>query len=286
MNFIIAAPNSALALHKKKRHTMCEVPKTQLTAPALFLPEMFKNDRIIYPTILVLQEGDIKNFYLSAVVVDKPKIEQIEQKTRLQNNSIWSFERSLRITASKAHTLFIYKGKDWDLKLDGFLRPSHYRSVAMRYGINTEESALCCYSRTTKCAVCKVGLMINFDQPWLGCSPDGYNIDQQKLIEIKCPLNGKDMLLTDMLQTVKYIDQNYNLKKSHMYFSQMQVAMAVTNIQYCDFVLYSKYEDKCYIITISLDYEFFSMVLAKLRNIYFDRLLPKIFAKKAKKHTT
>ena len=276
---IAAAPHSALALHAKKRHALCQDTLPNIVTTAAIFSKMFSNVGPITATALLLEEGALKDFYLSAVRVQKDQIENIERKTRLQNNNVWKHERALRITASRAHELFTYKGQSWDLKISKFLTPSKYKSAAMVYGSKTEECARMCYASMRKCKVMKVGFVIDAEQPWLGCSPDGYVAEQSRLLEIKCPFNGKSMTLSEMLKTVKYLDENLDLKQNHSYFTQVQISMAVCKINVCDFILYSKYDNKCHITTISLNVEFVKNIVNKLNYIYFTKLLPVIFEK-------
>lgn len=250
-----------------------------ITTPGEILSNIFEHNKLLFATILPLEEGAIKDFYLRTVCVQKTKIVEIEQKSRLQNNLVWKNERALRITASRAHELFTYKGQDWGRKLANFLTPSKYKSAAMVYGTKSEESARLCYATVRKCNVTKVGFVINADHPWLGCSPDGYVAEESKLIEIKCPYNGKQMPLCNMLHTVKYLDENFNLKKSHIYYTQIQISMAVCNVNCCDFIIYSKYDNKCFITTIPINVEFVENVVHKLKYVYFNKLLPLIFDK-------
>lgn len=146
----------------------------------------------------MVAEARNTDFFFRVVCAERSKIEEVEKRTRLQNNSIWTYERSLRITASRAHALFTYKGRDWNSKVEKFFKTSRYKSVAMLYGTRTEKKARKCYAATTRSIVKTVAFIINFEQPWLGCSPDGYIVEQDKLIEIKCPYNGKKMTLADV----------------------------------------------------------------------------------------
>lgn len=61
-----------------------------------------------------------------------------------------------------------------------------------------------------------MGFVVPPSAPFLGCSPDAVVVDDNKLIEIKCPISGKDSTLEVMLKKLKWIDiinNNYEVKK-------------------------------------------------------------------------
>lgn len=261
----ITAPNSSLSLHKQTRHKMCN-PAKQNEAPDSVFLNMFAEVRVIYADILPL-DNDLRDYYLLNINVSQSKIAAIEKRTRFQNNDMWKRERKYRITASRAHTLCSYNGRNWDLKIASFLASSQFKSAAMIYGSKTEETARICYENQTNCVVARLGLVINADQPWLGCSPDGYIVNKNKLIEIKCPYNGKHLNISEMLQNLKYLDTNFKIKTTHAYFTQMQISMAVMNVNSCDFIIYSKHENKCHIETVNMDVNFIKTKLVTLKYI-------------------
>lgn len=132
---------------------------------------------------------------------------------------------------------------------------------------------------TARCSVEKVGFIINDQHPWLGCSPDGYVLSENKIIEIKCPYAGKENCLNEIIHKVNYLDSNLKLKKNHPYYTQVQLTMTIVNIQICDFMLYSFAENKCHIETVYLDIEFVEKSVETLKTIYFNNLLPHIYNK-------
>lgn len=179
MSLNTAAPNSAL--HKQKRHKYYG-DRPVMVEKVVILDSMFQNVRAIWATILPLEEGVIKEFYLQKICVQRYQIEQIEQHTKSQStNTIWKKERSVRITASRAHQLLTKHTVNWNTKIKTFLQPSEYKSSAMIYGTNNEENARKCYAANQNCTDSKVGFVISYDHPWLGCSPDGYIVQDKKI---------------------------------------------------------------------------------------------------------
>ncbi|KAE9534085.1 hypothetical protein AGLY_008821, partial [Aphis glycines] len=109
------------------------------------------------------------------------------------------------------------------------------------------------------------GLVIDVNNPWLGYSPDGVIIDEYfvpiKIIEIKCPFDGKKLGTRDLLNSLKWIvkhpDGSLSLKKKHCYYAQVQMGIVLLNVMECDFIVHSSYENKN----------------AVLKVIYFERLI-------------
>ncbi len=78
------------------------------------------------------------------------------------------------------------------------------------------------------------------------------------LLEIKCPD-------TDNLHTLKYLnetDGKIELKKNHNYFFQVQMQMAVTGLEWCDFFVWL--ENDSHLETIRFDEVFWQEAKDKL----------------------
>jgi len=74
-------------------------------------------------------------------------------------------------------------------------------------------------------------------------------------LKLNIPLKGNQELPKSLLKTC-YIDHNsensYQLKKKHMYYRQVQLGMVMTNVNDCDFIIYSSFEDKIVTINVSI----------------------------------
>src|SRR6218665_501232 len=83
------------------------------------------------------------------------------------------------------------------------------------------------------------GIVVSPYVPWIAASPDRkvYCPGRQPsfgLLEIKCPQN-------DELHKVEYLemhDGSLKLKRAHNYYYQIQCQLAVTGLQWCDFIVY------------------------------------------------
>ena len=99
------------------------------------------------------------------------------------------------------------------------------------------------YEEVTSCHVIPAGLMVKSCQPWACASPDGLVEKDGKMIvlEVKCPSScrGKNI-------SVPYLKNNKNLMQSHQYYSQVQWQMYCSNVESCDFFVFSEND---YILT-------------------------------------
>ena len=97
------------------------------------------------------------------------------------------------------------------------------------------------------------GLVIKPEKPWLGASPDGAFINDDgnlKLVEIKCPFSARESDVID----VPFLDKEHHLKKSHQYYTQVQIAMYCCSATTCDFFVFSPKDYK--LLTVKFDQDF------------------------------
>ncbi|KAF5274171.1 hypothetical protein FQR65_LT17061 [Abscondita terminalis] len=65
------------------------------------------------------------------------------------------------------------------------------------------------------------------------------------LLEIKCPYLGSTNTIGDVAPQLKYLfveDEMYCLKKNHKYYAQIQLGMAILNLNNCYFTLYCSFD--------------------------------------------
>ena len=99
----------------------------------------------------------------------------------------------------------------------------------------------------------KAGFVISFQPLFLGASPDGYihdpsTVKQYGLIEVKCPFKFRFCTVESAashpefcLSQVENPDNttSVQLKKTPDYYSQAQGQLAITEREWCDFVVYT-----------------------------------------------
>ncbi|CAG2189629.1 unnamed protein product [Mytilus edulis] len=149
----------------------------------------------------------------------------------------------------------------------------HVQTAAMKRGIECEVTAAQAYSKVMNDNVnlypCDV--IVNPCCHWLAATLDRkvYAPDRNQphgLLEIKCPN-------TDQLSSVKclhLIDGELKLKKNDNYHYQIQMQMAVTGLDWCDFFVWL--ENDSHLETVYFDSEFWEATKDKLDlffNTYF-----------------
>ena len=174
------------------------------------------------------------------------------------------------------HNACTYRGNDpnnyvvkqiLNTECTSFLTP------AVQYGTEREPLARNIYEKMyneqhTSGNVEITGLIVNPSFPHLGASPDG--LVQCKccgsgIIEIKCPYKYKNHTF-DKICNANYLvkkDENgdLKLKENSSWYTQIQTQIAVSNVKWCDFVMYLEGEVK------SGKHKIFT------ERIYFDDLL-------------
>ena len=160
---------------------------------------------------------------------------------------------------------------------------------AIKWGIENETTAQEEYIVTMssshasfKCDL--AGLVINPLYPFLGASPDGFtecDCCGKGLLEIKCPFSGKDLHPSALKGRPGSFLTDGGLNRSHKYYTQVQGQLAITNRQFCDFVVWTPIG----LITqrIYHDSLFWEKVVKKLTSCFVENILPEILTNKLKR---
>jgi len=62
-----------------------------------------------------------------------------------------------------------------------------------------------------------------------------------------------------------------------MYYGQVQLGMPITNVNDCDFIIYSSFEDKVVTINVPIDIDFCKSLLLNLKTtIYYEKMIHEI----------
>lgn len=121
-----------------------------------------------------------------------------------------------------------------------------------------ESAARKAFELVTEKNVFQTGLVVSSRNPWLAFSPDGVVFEENvptELLEIKCPLKGKDMPVQEAIlhefSTCLVVENDlYCLKKKHKYYAQVQLGMCLLNVQVCNFVIYAPFDNSLMIILV------------------------------------
>lgn len=207
----------------------------------------------------------------------------LEESTRDQAESeLWRKQRRPRITASHVGDICIRKAQYENLAIRIYNPPpfSSFVQQKLKYGKMYEGIAREKYAKYLRniarpVRVSESGLVINPNNHWLGCSPDGkvtdYMVDSPYgLCEVKCPHSKREEDLLVSCQQPSFFLYNHGgqpkLKESHPYYYQVQTQLALTGTEWADFVVYT--QNSMVIQRISFDPNFWEQCIYKLRDFY------------------
>lgn len=202
--------------------------------------------------------------------------------------SLWLQEQQYRITGTSGYELFTYvsnKNPDWKRKIQAFIEPKSFKSQFTEYGKSREKEARKMLEVILKCDIVETRLVVSQDNPWLGFSPDGLIFQDSKpeiLIEIKCSFKGKtETISTAIMQEFKKcLDINENeisLKKKHKYYGQVQLGMAIFNVDKFFLVMYAAFDTSFRIIVVAVDREFIIKLLSLIKAVYYNKIIHEVY---------
>ena len=249
----------------------------------------------VVPENWVLTED--KTVFLNTIKVTEQNSYVLEQETVKQSLcELWKISIKNRITSSNAHRVFIRK-RNFETLAESLVNlnlesnlPAATRDP-FRHGRIYEPGASDKYLDVMKfhlnrnTDIRESGLVLQPKLLWLAASPDGLvsdksneDVGQIGLIEIKCPKSKKNSKINDLVHDqsfhVKYKDGVPVLTGYHPngYYTQIQMAMGLSQITFCDFIVYT-FDG---IIQTQFDEDNFLSLLQKLNSFYKDFMLPKL----------
>lgn len=80
------------------------------------------------------------------------------------------------------------------------------------------------------------------------------------------------------MKYLQFINNKLQLKKTDVYYTQVQVQMYVSGMSVCDFFIYSPVEDGSCLIEVHRDEDFLKTVILKSEKFYFEHYLPALHA--------
>lgn len=222
------------------------------------------------------------------MAISREEAEAVERATRLQNDSSdWKNQRRGRITASSFHDILVKKDSTAPDKLIGRLLEYNQNTdlgniPAINWGRVNEANARQDYKERKQAThtnfTCTMsGLIINPSYPHLGASPDGL-IDcsccGEGLLEIKCPYSVRSDHPKDVIGKPGFFMKTGGLSRTHRYYTQVQGQLAISNRNYCDFVVWTP---KGLILErIYHNPNFWEKLVLKLTSFFIESLLPEI----------
>ena len=235
--------------------------------------------------------NDELNFIWSNYKCSQQQAHNLETETKGQSVCpLWYEQRKGRITASKAHDILVRKQTTNPNNLIKLVTGSKCYNLSnmkpVKWGQNNEEKAklaYICKMKTThkSLQVNQSGLLIDYKKPFLAASPDGYvkcNCCEDRLLEIKCPYKYKEKKISEINDKTFFITEDGSLKRTHRYFTQVQLQMYVFGLKSCDFVVYTNKE--CHVIAIPYDKEFCDQLVKVCEKFFFTFILPELVTRK------
>lgn len=186
---------------------------------------------------------------------------------------------------------------DWDTKCNKIIFTQFRGNAATRYGKANEKPALHCFSQMypDKNILTEIGFCVNQHFPSFGFSPDGI-MDEDILLEVKCPISGSTLKGAALCDKLPYLVQegpDYMLKKTHTYFTQIQLGLFVLNFKLAKMIVYynvksqnideqCKNDEGVLVINVARDDEFLNTLIPTLISRYFEFILPFLFKNRTK----
>ncbi|XP_074100239.1 uncharacterized protein LOC141528206 [Cotesia typhae] len=212
-------------LSKNNKHTVRNVINSLLAQVELNLEKeecaacvenflIFCEEYSIYESQYNL-DPNLREFYLKNVQLSENEIIQMSCETVKQSScNNWFQARRFRISASSnVHHIKVLSRKPVETLVSDMLHPSKIDSSSTKYGLKMESS------------------VIDY-----GCI--------SKIVEFKCPSTCENKPVindADQVSNVKYLEfmnNKLDLKKSDIYYTQVQVQMYVSGMSVCDLFIF------------------------------------------------
>uniref|UniRef100_A0A3B3BSM4 YqaJ viral recombinase domain-containing protein n=1 Tax=Oryzias melastigma TaxID=30732 RepID=A0A3B3BSM4_ORYME len=222
-----------ISVHQIQAETSLNTPQSATEFPQLPVEGYrFTSPTVFNPTSYKHQ------CHLRSLEVTRDISAAIEAETRQQSKSrLWRQVRQPRLTASRFREVCHVRGESSARSLAVRMLKGTAQTAAMKRGLDREEDILWEYADHCDVSVTHCGIIIRPDAPHLGATPDAKVFDPKEmppfgLAEIKsCDVD--DVSQVKHLTTVK---GRACLKKTHKYYYQVQGQLAVSGLEWCDFI--------------------------------------------------
>ncbi|XP_070523169.1 uncharacterized protein [Cardiocondyla obscurior] len=258
--------------------------KKQASADCYYGPQSQKPD---LPSDVVEQ---LRQYHVEQLEENANNSDVIEMLTRKQSESeLWLSLRRKMLTASNFGTVCRMRPTtSCAATVKAILYPPFIDNEAVKYGLEMEEVARKELALQLKKEIRPCGMFIDNENPCLGASPDGV-IDEDGLVEIKCPLSAENLTAESAVQTLTSLKSIFDkrnpneMNKNHRYFYQVQGQLNITQRQYCVFVIWTPKSMK--ITFVNKDIAFWkNKMLPFLNRFYYDCMLSEILDSRHNRH--
>ena len=126
------------------------------------------------------------------------------------------------------------------------------------------------------------GLQLSIDEPFLAISPDrlvSCSCCGDGILEVKCPYQFRDTAVVDMVKCRdSCLDADFLLKKGHPFYSQVQLQLYVTKLQYADFMVWTTVDS--HVCRVYPDSQWFSDTPPLLGEFWRNHVVPALTTSK------
>ncbi|XP_063963770.1 uncharacterized protein LOC129270480 [Lytechinus pictus] len=233
----------------------------------------------------------------SSLSITDAQLELIDQSTQAQSSSlIWHDQRAGRITGSTAHQALrtsLVNPAPSLIKKICIPHPEPINAPALIWGREHELRAIQTYTTLFEedhfdDMVTRAGFIIFKDHPFLGASPDGKvscTCCGKGIVEVKCPYRHRMQTVQEALADKDFcLDAELTLKKSHSYYTQIQLQIAACNVEYCDFVVWTP--RSIHVDRVAKDNDFIDAMVQRLTTLWKTAILPELLTRRLEKDTT
>ena len=207
---------------------------------------------------------------------------------------VWHQQHVGRVTASVVHDVLHTNALAPATSLVKKICHPHlhtFTSQSVQWGRDHEEDALKAYSAKVStdhqnAVISKTGLFLLQDHPFLGATPDSIctcDCHPARVVEVKCPYSLRDAgsLQEGAAKGGFCLDEQFNLKRNHQYYSQVQLQMAVFGYVLADFVLWMP-KVGAHIVTIERDDGFVTTMIEETVTFWKRHILPELMTHRLK----
>ena len=175
--------------------------------------------------------------------------------------------------------------------MNQLLYSTFHGNSATRWGLDQEQHTVGVYTSwlhnrgsPNPIVNIKCGLVVCTAHPWLAATPDGWVTDPEAspslgLVEFKNPYSYRDLSVSDAIAANKcdclaINNGHIELKCTHSYYYQVQMAMFCTKREWCDFIIRTTIDYHCE--RVQFDESFCARLLPSLHRFYVTAILPEL----------
>ena len=238
----------------------------------------------------MLNQPDPTALFNDHIMIDKSRFHALEHRTVLQGESAeWMEQHQFGLTASMFGKVYSSIQRPSESMLKSIFCPKDLSNVrSISHGKGKEKDARTMYAKKMQqqvpgFAIFDAWISVHPKFPYLGATPDGKVFDPSsnskfRLLEIKCPYSKRgdtlDQAASDPNFYIEKAGANFYLKKTHLYFAQVQGQLALTRLPWCDFRVYLSNTNEMCVDRMYFDSDYWeNKLLPKLKNLFFNYAL-------------